>query len=90
MNVIAIRFCQVSDNAEEDAHFLDHLGLPRAPLGEDGDNNGNFAGAVFPAGDSWIELWQEGPNMPAGVMLQVVVDDADAFAAHARNNGLVC
>ena len=45
-------------------------------------------GAVFPAADSWIEIWPEGPEMPAGIMLQIVVDDADAFAAHAKTNGL--
>ena len=26
--------------------------------------------------------------MPAGIMLQIEVDDADAFAAHAKANGL--
>lgn len=26
--------------------------------------------------------------MPAGVMLQLMVDDADAFAAHAKGQGL--
>ena len=41
-----------------------------------------------PAGDSWIEVWPEGPGMPAGIMLQIVVDDADAWAERARANGL--
>lgn len=41
---------------------------------------------MFPAGESWIELCPEGPDAP-GTMLQVVVN-ADAFASHARMNGL--
>lgn len=85
MKVIGIRFCSVGKDSEATAAFLDKLGLPQTDMGYDGDG---FGGAVFPAGDSWIELWGEGPGMPAGIMLQVVVDDADAFAAHARDNGL--
>ena len=40
------------------------------------------------AGDSWVEVWGEAPGMPAGVMLQLVVDDADAWAARMKDNGL--
>ena len=59
--------------------------LADVPLTPDADG---FVGAIFLAGDSWIELWPEGPGMPAGTMLQIVVDDAEAFAAHARAHGL--
>ena len=45
-------------------------------------------GAVFEAGDSWIEVWPDSPGMPEGVMLQIVVDDADAVAATAKRNGI--
>ncbi len=45
-------------------------------------------GGIFAAGDSWVEVWPEGEGMPAGIMLQVVVDDADAVAEHARAQGL--
>ena len=86
MKVLGIRFCSVSDEARALADFLDRLGLPQRDMGvADADT---FMGAVFPAQDSWIEIWQQGDGMPAGIMLQVVVDDADAFAAHARSNGL--
>lgn len=86
MQVLGIRFCNVSPEAEALAEFLGRgLGLPERDLGYQGDG---FGGAVFPAGESWIEIWKDGPQMPAGVMLQIVVDDADAFAAHAKDNGL--
>lgn len=90
MKVLGIRYCSVTPDARSMAGFLDALGLPRRPM-EDCPPPGPedaFAGAIFPAGDSWIELWPQGPGMPAGTMLQVVVDDADAFAANARANGL--
>ena len=86
MQVLGIRFCSVSDDAEDVAKFLGGgLGLPERKFTKDG---APFSGAVFPAGESWIEVWPEGPGMPAGVMLQIVVDDADAWAENARNNGL--
>lgn len=88
MRVLGIRFCTISPDAAALATFLgDGLGLPSAPeVPHDADP---FGGAVFPAGDgSWVEVWPEGPGMPAGIMLQVVVDDADAWAARARTNGL--
>lgn len=87
MNVLGIRFCSVSEQAESLAKFLgsEGLGLPQTDMPAMGDG---FSGAVFPAGTSWIEMWPEGPNMPAGIMLQVVVDDADAWAAQAKGNGL--
>jgi hypothetical protein len=86
MQVLGIRFCAVTPEAEALAGFLGKgLGLPEREMGDCGDG---FSGAVFPAGSSWIEIWKEGPEMPAGIMLQVVVDDADAFAEHARQSGL--
>jgi len=86
MQVIGIRFCQVSEHAEAIATFLGTgLGLPQTDLGAGG---GSFPGAVFPAGESWIEVWPQSEGMPAGTMLQIVVDDADAWAEQARANGL--
>ena len=88
MKVLGIRFCSVSKEARELATFFrDGLGLPKNDLGD--DTGETFPGAVFPAGEnSWIEMWQEGPQMPAGVMLQIVVDNADGWAEQARSNGL--
>ena len=86
MEVIGIRFCSVAEEAADLAAFLSKVGLPQRDLGA--TESDSFSGAVFPAGDSWVEVWQKGPDMPEGVMLQVVVDDADAFAEHARSNGL--
>ena len=88
MKVIGIRFCSVSAEAESLAGCLDALGLPRKSLGECEGDSESFSGAIFPAGQSWIELWNTSPEMPAGIMLQIEVDDADAFASHAKANGL--
>jgi hypothetical protein len=88
MRVLGIRFCSVTAASAEFAATLGALGLPQKTLPSDPPSESAFIGAVFPAGDSWIELWPITPGMPSGVMLQVVVDDADAFAAHARSNGL--
>ena len=86
MEVLGVRFCAVADEAVEMSNFFTKgLGLPERDLG-DGDG---FSGCVIPAGDSsWVEIWQKGENMPAGLMLQLVVDDADAIAANARENGI--
>jgi hypothetical protein len=88
MEVLGIRFCSVSPEAESLAGFFDNLGLGRRPMPEHESADGSFSGAIFPAGASWVEIWPEGPEMPAGLMLQVEVDDADAFAEHAKGNGL--
>ncbi|MEM9170290.1 MAG: hypothetical protein AAGC56_11625 [Pseudomonadota bacterium] len=93
MKVLGIRFCRVakSENAQALAKMLgpEGLGIPERDLGEHGDG---FSGAVFPveanADHSWIEVWPAGPNMPEMVMLQIIVDDADAWAENARKNGL--
>ena len=92
MKVLGIRFCSVSEEAEELASFLkDGLGLPvkegvTAPSYE--KKSGGFHGCVFPAGESWIEVWPENSGMSGGTMLQILVDDADAWAERARSNGL--
>ena len=86
MKVLGIRYCAVDPEAESLATFFDKLGLARMDMNDEGEDP--FSGAVYPAGDSWIELWPKGPDMPAGTMLQVVVDDADAFAENAKQNGL--
>ena len=88
MKVLGIRFCSVSSEAEALADFLHGLSLPRKDPGECNPESDAFAGAIFPAESSWIEIWPQSPEMPAGIMLQIVVDDADAFAAHAKTNGL--
>ncbi len=88
MKVLAIRYCTVDPEAQALASFFDKLGMKRRAMDDGDDESAAFSGAVFPAGDSWIELWPDGPDMPAGTMLQIVVDDADAFAENARKNGL--
>lgn len=89
MKFLGIRFCSVSEEAEELSKFLgEGLGLEAKKLQELASSQ-EFSGAVFPAGDSWIEVWKEGPGMPKGIMLQIVVDDADAWAKRAKENGLV-
>jgi len=89
MKVLGIRFCTVAAEAEAVAKFFTALGMPERPLDPEWlPADGSFFGAIFPAGSSWIEVWKEGPGMPVGIMLQIVVDDADAFAANARQHGL--
>ncbi len=86
MKVLGIRFCAVAEEAVPMSEFFTKgLGLAERDLGcDDG-----FQGCVIPAGDSsWIEIWQQGEDMPAGLMLQIVVDDADAVAANAKENGV--
>lgn len=85
MTVLGIRFCSVSEQASDLAACLDALGLPRK---EDTTADAAFTGAIFPAGSSWVEVWPAGEQMPAGIMLQIVVDDADAYAEQAKRNGL--
>ena len=86
MKVSGIRFCAVAEEAVAMSEFFTKgLGLAERDFG-DGEE---FSGCVVPAGDSsWIEIWQKGENMPVGFMLQLVVDDADAIAANARENGI--
>lgn len=93
MKVLGIRFCKVakSEDAKGLAALLGEngLGLTATDMGP----SEGFNGAVFPVGDapqgqgSWIEIWPAGENMPEMTMLQIVVDDADAWAARAKENG---
>ncbi|MCH8124727.1 hypothetical protein IIC38_02005 [candidate division KSB1 bacterium] len=91
MKVLGIRFCTVSKKGKELSDFLkDGLGLPTL-FGDGTDSESEskeFRGNVFPAGTSWIEVWPEGPEMPEGIMLQIVVDNADKWAEQAKANGL--
>jgi hypothetical protein len=80
-----MRVANVVDNAEQMAAFFDGLGLDRMEMPEEASG---FEGSIHLAGESWIETWQTGDQMPLGLMIQIVVDDADGFAAHARQNGL--
>ncbi len=95
MKVLGIRFCKVAkkEDAEGLAALLGEngLGLQANDFGE----TEGFSGAVFPAGEagakgdgSWIEIWPAGEGMPEMTMLQIVVDDADAWAARAKEKGV--
>lgn len=88
MKVLGFRFCTVSPEASNLAAFFDAIGFERHPLEGGSAADGTFAGAVFAAGESWLAMWPPGGDMPTGMMLQVVVDDADAFAEQARAQGL--
>ncbi len=75
--------------------ILSALGVPpkavysRQMLEVDDLTDDDFSGAVFAADEiNWVEIWAELPNVPKGFMLQLIVDDADAFAENARQNGL--
>ena len=88
MKVLGIRYCSVSPDSSSLATFFDALGLSRKDLSEFGIGDEPFSGAVFPAGESWIELWPQGPEMPTSAMLQIGVDNSEEFAENARANGL--
>jgi hypothetical protein len=91
VKILGIRFCSVSAEAEALAAVLEALGLPRNESTEGAGNRAGtsaFPGAVFPAGSSAIEVWPVGPELPPGVLLQIIVDDAVAYAEHAKRNGL--
>lgn len=93
MKVIGHRFVHVA--SREDAKgfnaMLQNLGISPIDLeAKLGESASAFEGNVYEAGSdiSLIQIWAEGEGMPAGTMLQIIVDDADAFAAHARSNSL--
>ena len=92
MKVLGMRFCRVSEEsaARDLASFLLRLGLKERGMGEGG--GAGFQGGVFPiehnGENSWIEVWPASDGMPEMTMLQIIVDDADAFAEEARRNGL--
>jgi hypothetical protein len=87
VKVLGIRFCLVSEQSKELSDFFANgLGLPEKEL--DPSVVGDFCGSIFPAGESWIEVWQEAEEMPSGMMLQIVVEDADEMAKTAKENGL--
>ncbi|PTY38520.1 hypothetical protein BGP77_12510 [Saccharospirillum sp. MSK14-1] len=84
MKVLSLRYCTISQESEALFQFYQALGLtPKTDSESDAQQGG-----IFLAGDSWIEVWPDGEGMPAGTMLQLVVDDADAFAARAKEQGL--
>lgn len=86
MNILGIRFCNVSEQAKEDTEFFaNQLGLSNTLTDSD-----DFTGGVFATEDksSWVECWKASEDMPAGTMLQLVVENADEFAANAKSNGL--
>lgn len=95
MTLLGIRFCQVAEG--EDAPALaaalgeEGLGISQRTMDVPAEMTG-FPGAVFPLGEggenSWIEIWQAGEHMPPMTMLQLVVDDADAYADRAKEKGL--
>lgn len=92
-----MRFCHVAPPAEAAAlaELLLGLGLDERDLGFDAADG--FSGAVFPVAEaasagsgevSWVEIWPAGEGFEPSTMLQLVVDDADAVAALARQRGL--
>ena len=94
MKVLGIRFCKVAktEDAKALADLLGENGLGLTPT--DMGASEQFSGAVFPVGDapvglgSWIEFWPSGEHLPEMTMLQIVVDNADAWAERAKSNGL--
>lgn len=87
MKPLGIRFCQVAPLGDSAglAEMLRRLGMEENDMGADD----GFIGAIFPTQDnSWVEMWPEAEGVPNGFMLQILVEDADAVAQEARDNGL--
>ena len=86
MELLGIRFCSTNEEVEQDMAFFEKgLGLKNTLQGHD-----DYIGAIFPTDDqsSWVEMWQASEQMPSGLMLQLVVSNADEMAEHAKANGL--
>jgi len=86
MKLLGLRFCSVNDKVEQDMEFFEKgLGLKNTFTDHD-----DYVGGIFPTADqgSWVEVWQASEQMPVGIMLQLVVDDADQVAAQAKANGV--
>ncbi len=91
MTVLGIRFCTVKpfDEAKALQGFFGDSGWGFAERDMGGGEGDGFSGAVFPAGEaSWTEIWTAGEGMPEGIMLHIVVDNADAYSEQAKANGL--
>ena len=86
MEILGIRFCTVTDDAKAELDFFEN----KLGLSNDLAENNEFVGGVFSTGDksSWLECWQSSEQMPSGIMLQLVVADADAFAENVKSKGL--
>lgn len=86
MKILGIRFCSVSKDAEADIDFFEN----KLDIKNTFDNQPEFQGGVFPTEDksSWVECWQASEKMPEGLMLQIIVEDADEFAENAKSNGV--
>lgn len=84
MPVLGLRYCLVAPPEEAEAISSVFTGL-----GLWNTLDGGPAGSIFPTEDgaSWAEIWPAGDGMPEGVMLQLVVDDADAYAVRAKEAG---
>ncbi len=97
MKFLGHRFCYVgeAENALALSKILASLGIPPKTIFSqqmretDALSDGDFSGAIFASDElNWVEIWAELPQVPKGFMLQLIVDDADAFAENARKNGL--
>ncbi|SLN67889.1 hypothetical protein [Roseisalinus antarcticus] len=88
MALLGIRFAHVAPPEQAEGIATAFRGLGLSPT--DFPEAAGMPGAIFTTDDqkSWVEVWHEGEGMPAGTMLQLVVEDADATAEEARRNGL--
>ena len=85
MKVLSMRFCSTEADCDPTIAFFEKLGLPTLEMPAEA---AAFPGKIFTAGESWLEFWKEGPGMEKGIMLQIIVDDAEAFVKQAKDNGL--
>ncbi len=89
MKPLSLRVCAISPEADALVEVLGlGVGFPCVAKELSDDPDAPKAGVFHAEGGSRLEVWPEGRGMPAGMMLQVEVEDADATAAYARRQGL--
>ena len=57
MKVLSLRLSSISKQASEMVRFFDALGLQREDLAEHAEAARLLSGALYPAGESWLEIW---------------------------------
>ncbi|MET1254787.1 hypothetical protein [Aliikangiella maris] len=86
MQLLGLRFCLVSEQSNDVIQFFEQkLGFSNS-FGQSESCDGGIFKTLND--DSWLEVWQQSEQMPAGIMLQLVVDDADKLAEAASNQGV--
>lgn len=84
LKLLGYRHVTVSEESEQMVDFFENkLGLANSWTETD-----KYSGGVFKSENSWLEFWGKSEDMPEMTMLQLIVDDADEFAACIKTSGV--